>query len=144
MSRPLPLFVDTGGLYAAFDESDVNHDEANAVFDGMEAGDYGPVFTSRYVLSEFATLMLYQIGHTAAVEALSTVRQSQTFNILPVGKQTFDAACEEFERFDDQQISFVDQTSAVLAREHEIEHLFAFDSDFSTMGFERVPVDIEA
>ncbi|WP_435158569.1 type II toxin-antitoxin system VapC family toxin [Haladaptatus sp. DFWS20] len=143
MSRPLLLFVDTGGLYAAFDEDDVNHEHANAVFDGIESGEYGPVFTSRYVLSEFATLMLYQVGHTAAVEALSTVRQSQTFNILPVGKQTFDAACEEFERYGDQQISFVDQTSAVLAREHEIEHLFAFDSDFSTMGFERVPVDIE-
>jgi len=143
MSRPLPLFVGTGGLYAAFDEDDVNHEQANAVFDGVESGEYGPVFTSRYVLSEFATLMLYQIGHTAAVEALSTACQSHTFNILPVGKQTFDAACEEFERFDDQQISFVDQTSAVLAREHEIEHLLAFDSDFSTMGFERVPVDHE-
>ncbi|EFW91098.1 hypothetical protein ZOD2009_15951 [Haladaptatus paucihalophilus DX253] len=50
------------------------------------------------MLSEFATLMLYQIGNIAAVEALSTVRQSRTFNILPVGKATFDAACEEFER----------------------------------------------
>nr|WP_245800114.1 hypothetical protein [Haladaptatus litoreus] len=93
----------------------MNHDAANAVFDGMEAGEYGPIFTSRYVLSEFATLMLYQIGHTAAVEALSTVRQSKTINLLPVGRQTFNAACEEFERFDDQQISFVDQTSAALA-----------------------------
>lgn len=141
MSRPLPIFVDTGGLYAAFDEDDVNHDAADAVFDGMEAGEYGPVFTSRYVLSEFATLMLYQIGQPAAVDALTTVRESQTFNILPVGKQTFDTACKEFERYDDQQISFVDHMSAVLAREHEIEHMFAFDSDFRTLGFERIPVD---
>ncbi|RBI59979.1 VapC toxin family PIN domain ribonuclease [halophilic archaeon] len=141
MSRPLPIFVDTGGLYAAFDEDDVNHDAADAVFNGMEAGEYGPVFTSRYVLSEFATLMLYQIGQPAAMDALTTVRESQTFNILPVGKQTFDTACEEFERYDDQQISFVDHTSAVLASEHEIEYMFAFDSDFRTLGFERVPVD---
>ncbi|WP_433634702.1 type II toxin-antitoxin system VapC family toxin [Halomicrococcus sp. NG-SE-24] len=141
MSRPLPIFVDTGGLYAGFDEDDVNHDAADAVFDGMEAGEYGPVFTSRYVLSEFATLMLYQIGQPAAVDALTTVRESQTFNILPVGKQTFDTACEEFERYDDQQISFVDHMSAVLAREHEIEHMFAFESDFRTLGFERIPVE---
>jgi uncharacterized protein len=144
MSRPLPLFVDTGGLYAAFDEDDVNHEQANAVFDGMDSGKYGPVFTSRYVLSEFATLMLYQIGHKAAVEALSTVRQSQTFNILLVGKTTFDAACKKFERFDDHQISFVDYMSAVLAREHETEHMFAFNSDFRMMGFERILVDREA
>ncbi|WP_433633040.1 type II toxin-antitoxin system VapC family toxin [Halomicrococcus sp. NG-SE-24] len=139
MSRPLPIFVDTGGLYAGFDEDDVNHDAADAVFDGMEAGEYGPVFTSRYVLSEFTTLMLYQIGQPAAVDALTTVRESQTFNILPIGKQTFDTACEEFERYDDQQISFVDYTSAVLAREYDIEHIFAFDSDFQTLGFERIP-----
>ncbi|GAA5052225.1 hypothetical protein GCM10025751_28190 [Haladaptatus pallidirubidus] len=63
---------------------------------------------------------------------------------ISCGEQTFDAACEEFERFDDQQISFVDQTSAMLAREHEIEHMFAFDNDLRTMGFERVPVDTEA
>lgn len=37
-----------------------------------------------------------------------------------------------------------DHTSAVLARESEIENIFAFDSDFSTMGFKRVPVDTDA
>ncbi|WP_255767560.1 type II toxin-antitoxin system VapC family toxin [Haladaptatus halobius] len=109
----------------------MNHEKADAVFDGMAAGGYGPVFN------------VDQIGHTAAVDALSTVRQSQTFNILPVGKETFETVCEEFERYDDQPISFIDQTSAVLAREHEIKHMFAIDSDFRTLGFERVPVDRE-
>jgi hypothetical protein len=41
MSHPLPLFVDTGGLYAVFNEDDVNHEQTNAVFDGMKAGEYG-------------------------------------------------------------------------------------------------------
>ncbi|WP_394327482.1 hypothetical protein [Haladaptatus sp. W1] len=87
--------------------------------------------------------MLYQIGHTAAVEALSTVRQSGRSTSYRWARRRLTRRVRSSKRYGDQQISFVDQTSAVLAREHEIEHLFAFDSDFSTMGFERVPVDIE-
>jgi predicted nucleic acid-binding protein len=48
---------------------------------------------------------------------------------------------DEFARYDHHQISFIDRTSAVLARELDIERVFAFDSDFATLGFTRVPVD---
>jgi uncharacterized protein len=54
----------------------------------------------------------------------------------------FDLVVVKFERYDNQQISFVDHTSAVLAREYEIEHIFAFDRDFTTLGLTRVPADI--
>jgi len=125
-----------------FGEDDVNHDAANAVFDGMKAGEYGLVFTSQYVLSELATLTTRKVNHKTAVDVLQTIRRSESFTILSVGEGVFAAACDEFERFDDQQISFVDHTSAVLAREYEIEHIFAFDRDFTTLGLTRVPADI--
>ena len=35
-----------------------------------------------------------------------------------------------------------DHTGAVLAREYEIEHIFAFNRDFTTLGLTRVPADI--
>jgi predicted nucleic acid-binding protein len=140
-----PLFVDTGGFYAVFDEDDAEHDRSSTVFDGIRDGSlsYGPVYTSRYVLSELATLMLYNIRHSAAVEALDTVLGSSTFNVLPVDPPTFAAAREQFEQYDDQAISFVDHLGAVLARGQGIDHVFAFDSDFATLGFTRVPVDTE-
>ncbi|GAA0236096.1 hypothetical protein ACFFQF_21415 [Haladaptatus pallidirubidus] len=50
---------------------------------------------------------------------------------------------DEFERYDDQQISFVDHTSAVLAREYDIDYIFAFDRDFTTLGLTRIPSDIQ-
>ena len=81
------------------------------------------------------------VGHAGAVDALTTIRRSNTFNVESVGDTTFAAACDEFARYDDHRISFVDQTTAVLARERDIERVFTFDSDFRTLGFTVVPKD---
>lgn len=143
--RPQPLFVDTGGFVGWFDEDDEHHSAASAVIEGIQADElpHHPVFTSRYVLAELATLLLYNVGHSEAVAALADVRESETFNILPVGPATFADACDEFERYDDQGISMVDHLSSVLARENDIDHIFGFDSDFATLGFTRVPDDTD-
>lgn len=145
MSAQSPLFVDTGAFFAAFVADDDNHQPADAVFEAVGSGDsrYGRVFTSRYVLSELATLLLYRVCHDASVDALSTIRASSTFNVLPVDDRVFATACEEFERYDDHEISFVDQTSSVLARNRDVEHVFTFDGDFRTLGFTLVPDDVD-
>ncbi|WP_231188614.1 PIN domain-containing protein [Haladaptatus sp. DYF46] len=142
--QPQPLFIDTGAFFAWVNTRAGRHETAQSVFDALrrEAIPYQPLFTSRYVLSELATLTSRKVNHKTAVEVLQTIRRSESFNILPVGEGVFAAACDEFERYDDQQISFVDHTSAVLAREYEIDHIFAFDRDFTTLGLTRVPADI--
>lgn len=145
MSRtPAPLFVDTAAFFARFNERAVEHDRARAVFRGIRSGElqYDLLFTSRYVLSEFATLMLRKVGHGPAVNALETIREADSFNVLPVTDEVFDRTCEQFTRYDDQQISFVDHASAVLADGRGVEHVFTFDrDDFRTLGFTVVPDD---
>ena len=139
-----PLFIDTGAFYARYKPDDENHDRATTVFNGIRAGEltYRPLYTSRYVLSELATLMLRWVNHVAAVQTLTTIRESESFTILPVDAGAFDQACDQFEQYDDQQISFVDHTSGVLAAEHEIDHVFTFDpDDFRTLGLTVVPDD---
>lgn len=139
----VPLFVDTNAFVAAFDEDDERHEATDAVLEGIRAGTlpYGPVFTSRYVLSETATTLLYGVGHAEATDHLPTIRDSATFNILGVGAGIFDRTTEQFEAYDDQSISFIDHMNAVLAEDYGIEHIFAFDRDFATLGLTRVPVD---
>ena len=56
-------------------------------------------------------------------------------------RATFEAASEQFDDYDDQEISFVDHTTGVLADKQGIEHIFAFDGDFRTLGFTLVPGD---
>lgn len=112
------------------------------MFDGIRSGEYAyrPLYTSRYVLSELVTLLNQRVSHGEAVRVLRTIRDSESFTVLTLDEGLFDSACERFETYDDQQISFVDHTSAVLADHHDINHVFTFDStDFSTLGFTVVP-----
>ena len=139
--RPVPLFVDTAAFFARFNERTAEHVRARKVFEGIRTGElpYDPLFTSRYVLSELATLMLRKVGHAPAVTSLETIREAESLNILRMESDNFDRTCDEFARYDDQQISFVDHTSSVLADARGVEHVFTFDGDFHTLGFTVVP-----
>jgi len=147
MSGPgtAPLFVDTGALFAHFVENSPRHDRARAVMDAIRGGDlrFRPIYTTGYVLSELTTLLLRKKGHGKAMDALRRIRESPAVTVLHPDAAQFDAVCSEFGRFDDQRISFVDHTTGVLAGEVDAEHIFAFDSDFRTLGFSLVPDDIE-
>lgn len=146
MSAPgtTPIFVDTGAFYARADADDEHHETAHRLFDRIRSGDvaYRPILTSQSVLAEFATLALYKLGHGAAVRALNAIRTAESINVAPVDRATFATAAEQFEAYDDQDISFVDHTTALLAEERDVEHIFAFDDDFRTLGFTLVPEDI--
>jgi len=139
-----PLFVDTGAFYARADEDDTHHADAIRLFDSIRSGavPYRPIYTSQAVLSEFTTLALYKLGHDTATRALTAIRDSQSVNVVPVSKHTFATAAAQLSNYDDQQISFVDHTTGVLADERDVEHIFAFDSDFRTLGFSLVPDDV--
>ncbi|GAA0233257.1 type II toxin-antitoxin system VapC family toxin [Halobaculum roseum] len=147
MSGPgtTPLFVDTGALFAHFVENAPRHRRARAVMNAIAAGDlrFRPLYTSGYVLGELTTLVLRKTGHEQAMDTLRRVRDSSAVTVLHPDRSQFEAVCAEFERFDDQQISFVDHTTGVLARERNVDHVFAFDSDFRTLGFSLVPDDID-
>jgi predicted nucleic acid-binding protein len=128
----------------AFSNEPPEHDRTRAVFQGIRDGElqYGPLVTSRYVLSEFATLMRRTVGHPPAVNALETIPTAESISVLPLGSGAFDRTCERFARYDARRISFVDHSSGVLADAHDIEHIFTFDTDdFHTLGFVVVPAD---
>ena len=146
MSSPVqrsPAIVDTGMFFAYYYQPAEQHARARKTLDTIVSGDlsFGPLFTTQAVLSELATLLLRKSTHNEAVRAVSEIRNSESFNDLVVDRLTFDTALEQFEQYDDQTISFVDHTTAVLAAERNIEHVLGFDKDFQTLGFTRVPVD---
>lgn len=139
-----PLFIDTGAFYARADEDDTHHRETRRLFDGIRSGTvpYRPLYTSQAVVAEFATLALYELGHTVAMRALGSIRSSSSINVIPVGRPAFESAAAQFEVYEDQTISFVDHTTAVIADERGVDDVFAFDSDFRTLGFSLVPDDV--
>lgn len=144
-SKAQPLFIDTGAFYARVDEDDTHHDTATQIFEAVRAGElaYRPLYTTQAILSELATLCLYKLGHDHAVRILTAIRESASVTVLPVDRSVFAAAADQFQQYDDQEISFVDHTTAILADDRTTDHVFAFDHDFRTLGFSLVPADVE-
>ncbi len=140
-----PLLVDTSAFYAAYDESDGEHRRADRVFRAVAEDElaFDTLYTHRYVLGEFATLLLCRGGHMVAVDALDDVLSSG-FTVPEVPPSTFERARDSFERYSDQEISFVDHVSAAVAGEHDVEHVFSFDGDFRTLDLQLVPDDLAA
>lgn len=138
-----PLFIDTGAYFAYYNERDERHDTAHAVFQSIRGGDlaYSPLYTTRFVLGELTTLLLYKVDHATATRALEDIRGGSSFNIVRADPPAFAAACDEFARYDDQAITVVDHLTGVLAAERDVKHIFAFDGDFRTLGFNVVPED---
>jgi predicted nucleic acid-binding protein len=138
-----PLFIDTSAFFARFNEGDTGtrHDRATATFTAIREGDlpFRPLYTSGYVLAELATLMLRKSTHADAMTAIERIEGSPNITVLHPDAATFAAARHAFARYDDQQISFIDHMTGVLAAKHDIDHIFAFDSDFRTLGFTLVP-----
>lgn len=142
--RATPIFVDTSAFYAYFVDNAPRHDRSRAVMNAIQTGDlrFRPIYTSGYVLSELTTLILRKATHGTAVDTLRSVRESDAITVLHPNDGQFETVCDSFEQFDDQQISFVDHTTATLADTVGATHIFAFDSDFRTLGFSLVPEDI--
>jgi predicted nucleic acid-binding protein len=139
-----PLFVDTGAFFARFVENAPRHDRARAVMDAIHTGSLRvrPLYTTGYVISELATLVLRKKSHAKAVDTVHRIRESPAVTILHPTESQFASICDQFERFTDQQISFVDHATGALATEFDADHIFAFDSDFRTLGFSLVPDDV--
>lgn len=145
VSSATPLAIDTGAFYARADSDDANHEIATRLFERIRDGDlaYRPLYTTQAVLAELATLCLYKLGHAVATRTLTAVREATSITVLPVDRDTFETATARFADYDDQEISFVDHTTAVLTDERDIDHVFAFDNDFRTLGLSLIPADID-
>ncbi len=141
--RATPLFIDTGAFFARFVENAPRHGRARTVFDGIQSGEfvYRPLYTTGYVLGELATLILRKTNHATAIDTLNRIRSSAAITVVHPDADQFATACDEFERYDDQRISFVDHVTGICAIEYDVEHIFAFDNDFRTLGFTVVPDD---
>lgn len=137
------LFIDTGAFFAYYNDRDQHYERARAVFRAIRSGALAdePLYTTRFVLAELATLLLHKIDHATTSRALRDVQAGESSNVEHAAAGPFVGAVEEFDRYDDHEITLVDHLTAVLARERGVEHVFSFDGDFRTLGFTVVPAD---
>ena len=138
---PTALFLDTSGLFAYFHPNAVEHTATTDFLKrvGQNELPYRPLLTSTYVLDELVTLLRSKGTHELAVTALARTLDSDEITVIEEQDAEFTAAREQFEQYDDHDISFTDHLNAVQMKNRNVEHIFAYDGDFETLGMTRIP-----
>ena len=131
---------------ALHNKSDDHHEEAKDIFQEIGSTCSASIkvtklFCSDYVVDEAVTTCYARTkNRKAAVELGSAVTQSKSIVLLRVGEAQFSEAFQVFsERFQDVRLSFTDCTTFVLMQTNNIAGIFSFDSDFDSLGMNRIP-----
>lgn len=133
-------FVDSGAWIALIDPDDHWHRPATQFFRTLTRT---KLVTSNYVIAETLTWLVHKGLQHRTPQFRRMVRDSERagfLDILWVTRVPHDEAWDLLEQYDDQDFSFFDCTSFVLAKEAKADFVFAFDSDFRIVGLDVRPV----
>ena len=163
------IFADTSALYAAYAEDDDHHKAAQAFLRALDSTDFyhNRLIVTPYVLSELATLTLYEMDHDAAVTLLDECLSHARILVYPIefdsgipilpaanhqgGIPIFHSAITNFKKFSDNEISMVDHITSVCSSilnssdstttsgQFNPGPIFAFDDDFEILGHRILP-----
>lgn len=143
----MTVLVDTGVLYAYHDRNAPRHDVAVDAVEPLYDGELGQPTITDYIYDEAVTLTLKRTGsfETAAElgERLRGVdRFPSIYELVHVTPAVFDVSGTQFERYDDQGLSFTDATIVAIAERHGIDTVLSFDDDFDGVVDRTDPEDL--
>ncbi len=132
------IFVDASAWIAVANQEDHNHTAAVQVYPRLLA-DYQRLVTTNLVIAETYIILRHELGHSAAMAFLDSVRTSPRIERVlstPALEQEAEAILR---RYADEDFSYTDAVSFALMKARGIKEAFTFDKHFSTLGFRRVP-----
>ena len=135
------VFVDTGGWIALAVQRDRFHKKAAALYRKISKEKIVLV-TTNYVLTETYTRIRYDDGHEKSIQFNSLIQEAIKIGRLQLEWVTpaiHNDAWKIFEGYIDQDFSFVDCTSFVIAKQKGVTEAFGFDDHFKTMGLILIP-----
>lgn len=132
------IFVDTGAWLALTDRQDNLHAAAKSAFVAL-LQESRRLVTTNLVIAETYTLLRRRIGHTTAMQFLTSTRTSPRVEIVFSVPRLESEAARILRQYADQQFSYVDAVSFALMRERAMEQAFAFDHHFLICGFVTLP-----
>lgn len=132
------VFVDTSALYALLDRDDANHEAARETWARLLADPGGAdLVTHKYVLVEVLALVQRRLGVSAARvlvgDLLPVVR------VVWVDEDVHARAVAALCAAGHHDVSLVDQVSFAVMSDLGLDHAFAFDEDFTRVGFRLLP-----
>lgn len=136
----MAILMDSGFFLALCHPKDKDHNDARRLFFEMAEGQHGLLFTTPYVISESATLMLVRTeNNTALLQDFYDLLYGpeKCIRILPWKEDleqriwTFFFAINRKAENRKEWLSFVDCSNIILAQEHNIPQIVAYDGHFS-------------
>ena len=133
------VFLDTGFFLGLLHRKDINHDSCKLKFKKISSGEFGLIFTSSYVKSETATIILLRTHNNPTT--LKAFREliygkKKFIRIFESSKQINTLAWDIFMSHNRKAknkknyLSFVDATNIAICRENGISNILAVDGDF--------------
>jgi predicted nucleic acid-binding protein len=133
-------FVDTGAWIALMVQKDAYHVPAREFFRSIARSTR--LVTSNFVMSETLTWLAYHGLRREALrfkDMVDASEQVRRLNMAWVTPEVHEYAYRIFANFDDQDFSFCDCTSFILARQKAVDFVFGFDHHFASLGFDLRP-----
>lgn len=132
---PLPfrVFVDTGALFALFNQRDAHHADAEFILT-RDRRVRRSFITSNFVVAETHALMLRRAGREPAFQFLQGILSSATV-IERVTEDDEERTLAILMQYDDKDFSYTDATSFAVMERLNIDTAFAFDRHFAQYGF---------
>lgn len=129
------VLVDTSAILALLVPTDVHHKRARRAFKQLATLEARLVTTS-YTLVECYAL----IGRRLGLEALKTFRAefAPVLDVVWIGSDEHERALDLLAAAHSEKLSLVDTVSFVVARDHHVDHVFAFDPHFTKAGFRTI------
>lgn len=120
--------LDASALVASFNDRDVHHAKARALFERLDAGEFGAALLPEYVFLEVANVMLARRGFEAAASAAAAMLESPA-EFVPCADH-FLEALEAFRVQSGGRLSFTDAAIVAIARGRGAAHVATFDQGF--------------
>ena len=124
------IFVDTGAWFAAFVESDPNHESATR----WRRANRERLITTDYILDETLTLLRARDQYDIALRFGLLAFGGRLADVHFLSPDTILEAWQVLQRFSDKGWSFTDCTSRVVMGRLGITAAFAFDNHFRQFG----------
>ena len=128
------IYIDTGAFLALYRPRDQNHKAAVRTWSTLRQ----PLVTSNVVMAELGTLLVRNIGGSAAADRLAEIYSSSSIEILRTTRQNEIQALEWMRKYADHEIGFPDCVSFAIMRQKQITTAFSFDRHFRIAGFSLV------
>lgn len=129
----MTVSLDTGVLYSLIQPRDQNHQRARDLVGRIIRWEWGQPVLSPLVISELFTLLRARRDHITveAAAARFLPGQGSIFEggrFLSIHDEDLTMIVQDFARYRDQKLSFVDASHLTFMRTRDIDYLATFDS----------------